>query len=206
LTTESLTQKARQYELRSRVMYSNASKINAVPNVLVSRDDWQHDLEFRRARKLYLQGRSTIEQYLEDILDIFRFEPKKKFLEKLVDTDLSDSTDTDLTSTIFSERNEDQFNMGIVEGEGAGTGLARAEEEEAAAGDMMGDMTGGRYDEGGVAETNMYADMDMDNSRLDQDDDVFHDDEEEAARLLEMSFDLFGPIPIHGSCCGSCCC
>ncbi len=30
----------------------------------------------------------------------------------------------------------------------------------------------------------------MDNSRLDQDDDAFLDDEEEAARLLEMSFDF----------------
>jgi hypothetical protein len=47
---------------------------------------------------MYLQGRSTIEQYLEDILDIFRFEPKRKLLEKLVDTDVSDSTDTGLTN------------------------------------------------------------------------------------------------------------
>jgi hypothetical protein len=104
---------------------------------------------------MYLQGRSTIEQYLEDILDIFRFEPKRKLLEKLVDTDVSDSTDTGLTNTVFSERNEDQFNMGIVEEEEAGTGLA---DDEVA--------TAGGY-EGGVAEANMLAGMDMDKSMLD---------------------------------------
>ena len=78
-------------------MYSNASKINAVPYVS-RRDDHDRDMDFRRARRMYLQGRSTIEQYLEDILDIFRFEPKRKLLEKLVDTDVSDSTDTGLTN------------------------------------------------------------------------------------------------------------
>ena len=68
--------------------------------------------------------------------------------------------------------------MGIVEEEEAGTGLA---DDEVA--------TSGGY-EGGVAEANMLAGMDMDKSMLDQDDDAFLDDEEEAARLLEMSFDL----------------
>jgi hypothetical protein len=118
----------------------------------------------------FLVGRSTIEQYLEDILDIFRFEPKKKLREKLVDTDVSDSTDTGLTSAIFSERNDDQFNMGTVESpgesraaeqegaeqEGADTGLVRAE-EEVATGDMLGVTTGSGHYEGGVAEANMYA-------------------------------------------------
>jgi hypothetical protein len=69
-----------------------------------------------------------------------------------VDTELSDSTDTGGLSTIFSERHEDQFNMGVYE------------EDEV---------------------------MDMESSRLDEDDDAFNGDEDFAEQLLNMPHGFF---------------
>ena len=84
-------------------MYENASKSNAIKyNSRI--EDHDRDRDFRRAREQYRKGRSTVEQYISDILDIFRFEPKRKYVEELVDTVISDSTDVGGFSTIFSER------------------------------------------------------------------------------------------------------
>ena len=56
-------------------------------------------MSFRAARNLYRQKRSTIDQYMEDILDIFKFVSKAKYLAPQVDTDESDDTDNGDNST-----------------------------------------------------------------------------------------------------------
>jgi hypothetical protein len=69
-----------------------------------------------------------------------------------VDTEISDSTDTGGLSTIFSERHEDEFNMGV-------------------------------YEESDV--------MDMESSRLDEDEDAFNGGEDVVEQLLNMSHGFF---------------
>jgi hypothetical protein len=106
------TRLLRQYETKSRIAYLNASKPNAFPYIS-RREDFERDTEFRLARKTYEKGKYTIEEYLEEIMDIFQFVPKKKYVEKVVDTSISDSTDNGGLSTIFSNaEGEDEFNMG----------------------------------------------------------------------------------------------
>ena len=79
------------YESKAADKYTNASKKEA--RVASSRlADHDRDRDFRAARKLYHQKRSTLEQYRDDILNIFGFLPKKKYLETVEDTDESDET------------------------------------------------------------------------------------------------------------------
>ena len=64
------------YESKAADKYRNASRkeARAAPCRL---EDHDRNRDFRKSRQLYHQGRSTIEQYRDDILNIFCFVPKK---------------------------------------------------------------------------------------------------------------------------------
>jgi len=67
-------------------------------------------LHFRSFRRQHREGRLNLDDYILEFLDLFKFEPKKKYVEKLEDTFESDGTSISNSST-EEERNDD-FNEG----------------------------------------------------------------------------------------------
>ena len=64
---------------------------------------------------MYSEKKITIEQYVNEILQIFQFEPKNKYIAPAVDTDVSDDTDTGGNSTVYSSMQfPDEYNMGVM--------------------------------------------------------------------------------------------
>ena len=55
-------------------------------------DDAIRDANFRQARCFHLDGTISFADYYKQILDIFKFEPKKKYVEELEDLSESDVT------------------------------------------------------------------------------------------------------------------
>ena len=67
-------------------------------------DDAIRDANFRQARRFHRDGMISLADYYKQILDIFKFEPKNKYVEELEDTGESDATSI---SDISDENNED---------------------------------------------------------------------------------------------------
>jgi hypothetical protein len=84
----------RCYESNSQIKYNNATKLQAkAPKK--NNDDLTREIKFDLTRKKYKKGNLTLKNYLSEILDLYNFEPKKKYFEKLVDTSEYDSTDVE---------------------------------------------------------------------------------------------------------------
>ena len=65
------------------------------------------DANFRQARRFHREGMISLADYYKQILDIFKFEPKKKYVEELEDTDESDATSiSDISENEDGEDND----------------------------------------------------------------------------------------------------
>ena len=56
-----------------------------------NRDVTERDLKFREARRYHRRGDITLDVYYKNIRDLYKFEPRKKYVEELQDTAESDS-------------------------------------------------------------------------------------------------------------------
>ena len=79
------------YELDARDKYLNAKLKNARAPFQKA-DVAMREGNFRLYRRLHRNGELTFQQYLNHILDLNKFEPKKKYVEELEDTGESDAT------------------------------------------------------------------------------------------------------------------
>ena len=80
-----------QYEVTAKDKYENAKKENAKapaqkPEVAL------REANFRQARRFHRDGKLSFSDYYATILDLHKFEPRKKYVEQLEDTDASDAT------------------------------------------------------------------------------------------------------------------
>ena len=80
-----------QYEVTAKDKYENAKKENAKapaqkPEVAL------REANFRQSRRFHRDGKLSFSDYYATILDLHKFEPRKKYVEQLEDTDASDAT------------------------------------------------------------------------------------------------------------------
>jgi hypothetical protein len=81
----------RQYETTIKDKYNNAKKESArAPAQAV--DVATRDTKFRQARRFHREGIISLSDYFKQIVNLYRFEPKKKYVEELENTDESDAT------------------------------------------------------------------------------------------------------------------
>jgi hypothetical protein len=80
------------FETTKEATYKNAKKSTAKLSYKRPED---RDTKFKQLKDLLKVGTISLEVYINKILDIHKFEPKKKYVEELVDTDESDSTSVD---------------------------------------------------------------------------------------------------------------
>ena len=80
-----------QYETTVKHKYMNSKKSTAKAPPQRG-DDAIRDANFRQARRFHRDGMISFADYYKQILDIFKFEPKKKYVEELADTGESDVT------------------------------------------------------------------------------------------------------------------
>ena len=57
--------------------------------------DLERDVKFRTTRRLFEEKKITLKIYVQEVINIHRFEPRKKYLETLTDTATSDDDDND---------------------------------------------------------------------------------------------------------------
>ena len=96
-----------QYETTSSDKYNNAKKSTAKPPY--KRPDQQkRDANFKQLKYLLNDGSITLKAYIDRIVDLYRFEPKKKYVEELEDTDDSDSEiEYESDESVASEEDEE---------------------------------------------------------------------------------------------------
>jgi len=96
-----------QYETTSSDKYKNAKKSTAKPPY--KRPDQQkRDANFKQLKDLLNDGSINLKVYIDRIVDLYRFEPKKKYTEELEDTDDSDSEiEDDSDESVASEEDEE---------------------------------------------------------------------------------------------------
>jgi hypothetical protein len=96
-----------QYETTSSDKYKNAKKMTAKPPY--KRPDQQkRDANFKQLKDLLNDGSINLKVYIDRIVDLYRFEPKKKYTEELEDTDDSDSEiEDDSDESVASEEDEE---------------------------------------------------------------------------------------------------
>ena len=85
------TKLLQQYETTAKDKYNNAKKENAKAPAQKA-DVALREANFRQIRRLYRDGKVSYKDYFESILEIQKFEPKKKYIEDLEDTSESDTT------------------------------------------------------------------------------------------------------------------
>ena len=81
----------RQYESTARDKYVNAKKANARAPPQTIEDRRRND-KYIDNRDLYKAGKLSFKDYYDCVLNIHEFAPKKKYVEELQDTDVSDAT------------------------------------------------------------------------------------------------------------------
>ena len=90
------------YEASARDKYENAKKSNArAPQR--NPDVANRETNFVQLRSLHRQSLITFQVYLSQILDLYSFKPKTKYVEDLLDTDVSDDTDISEDSSYEEE-------------------------------------------------------------------------------------------------------
>ena len=95
----------KQFELGAQIKYANAKTPSArtppqAPDII------KREAEFRKLRELYQANKVTLKVYTDEIRDIHRFEPKRTYVEELVDTDESDDDDAPDLGTDTSEEED----------------------------------------------------------------------------------------------------
>jgi hypothetical protein len=92
--------------IRLLKQYKNAMKSTAKPPYKKS-ENQVRDAQFKQMKQLLNAGSITLEVYINSIVDLYKFEPRKKYVEKLFDTDESDATsDEDDDSDDDSDTNK----------------------------------------------------------------------------------------------------
>jgi len=97
----------RQYETTAHDKYKNAQKQNARPPVRRP-EVAKKETEFVQLRTLFRTKVVRFKDYFNLILNLYQFYPKKKYVELLLDTDVSDSED-DEDDDSGDETDEDDF-------------------------------------------------------------------------------------------------
>jgi hypothetical protein len=75
------------------------------------------DTKFKQLKDLLKDGTISLEVYINKILDIHKFEPKKKYVEELVDTDESDATSVDEDTDDEESEEEEEYESHHTDGE-----------------------------------------------------------------------------------------
>jgi hypothetical protein len=83
-----------QFEAAASDKYINAKKSTAKAQAQ-DPDIVRRDESFKLLRNLLRNGRLDLEAYKSEVLDLHKFEAKKKYYEELEDTDESDDTDNE---------------------------------------------------------------------------------------------------------------
>ena len=96
----------KQFELGAQIKYANG-KIPSARAPPQAPDIIRREAEFRKLRELYKAGKVTLKVYTDEILDIYRFEPKRKYIEELLDTDESDDEDAEDDGTDTSDEEDE---------------------------------------------------------------------------------------------------
>ena len=78
-------------------------------------EDRDRDTKFKQLKDLLKDGTISLEIYINKILDIHKFEPKKKYVEELVDTDESDARSVDEDTN--DEESEEEYESHHTDGE-----------------------------------------------------------------------------------------
>ena len=77
----------------------------------------KENANFRQARRFHREGILSLKDYFNNIVELYQFEPKKKYVETLINTDESDATTISDSSDEESEINElsEQLNNSTLE-------------------------------------------------------------------------------------------
>ena len=81
----------KQYETTAKDKYNNAKKETARAPAQAL-DVATRDTNFCQARRFHREGIISLVDYFKQINNLYKFEPKKKYVEELEDTDESDAT------------------------------------------------------------------------------------------------------------------
>jgi len=103
------------FETTAEATYKNAKKSTAKPPYKRP-EDRDRDTKFKQLKDLLKDGTISLEVYINKILDVHKFEPKKKYVEELVDTDESDATSVD-EDTDDEESEEEEYESHHTDGE-----------------------------------------------------------------------------------------
>lgn len=77
------------YEITAEATYKNAKKSTAKAPYKKP-EDRERDVKLKQLRDFLNEGTITLEVYITKILNIHKFEPKKKYIEELEETDESE--------------------------------------------------------------------------------------------------------------------
>jgi len=102
------------FETTAEATYKNAKKSTAKPPYKRPED---RDTKFKQLKDLLKDGTISLEVYINKILDIHKFEPKKKYVEELVDTDESDATSVDEDTDDEESEEEEEYESHHTDGE-----------------------------------------------------------------------------------------
>ena len=91
-----------QYEVTAKDKYLNAKKEAPAQRTEVT----VREANFRQARRFHREGNLPLKDYFNNIVELHQFEPKKKYVETLQNTDESDATTISDSSDEDGEINE----------------------------------------------------------------------------------------------------
>ena len=94
-----------QYDVVSYNKFKNAQKETA-QQPRSENSVKERNIKFRLTRKLHREGKLSTEVYAQEILEIYKFVPKKKYVEDLADTEESDDTEIEDSSDDDENDNE----------------------------------------------------------------------------------------------------
>ena len=97
-----------QYDVVSYNKFKNAQKETA-QQPRSENSVKERNIKFRLTRKLHRKGKLSTEVYAQEILEIYKFVPKKKYVEDLADTEESDDTEIEDSSDDDENANESVY-------------------------------------------------------------------------------------------------
>ena len=83
-----------QYETTATDKYKNATKRYA-KNPYATPETQVREAKFKQYKEFLKDGALTLRKYIDEIVNIYSIEPKRKYAEDLVDTDESDATENE---------------------------------------------------------------------------------------------------------------
>ena len=80
-------------------------------------EDRDRDTKFKQLKDLLKDVTISLEVYINKISDLHKFEPKKKYVEELVDIDESDGTSVDEDTDDEESEEEEEYESNHTDGE-----------------------------------------------------------------------------------------